>query len=304
MDKKYIVLLVLVCGILGGGLFVIRGTMDRVAPEIQLPEVQAEYNLSDTNEVLLKGVTAMDNKDGDVTDSLVVENVFTDDEKGTATVVYVAKDSSNNVTKATRYMTWNPENVQTEEVTEEVTEAPETEPKTEKQTEAETEEKSSEDSSEDSSDETELQTENTLSVSEMMHAAQTEEQTEEQTDVQTDAQTEAPAADIPEEDLDAYYEEIFAELSPEVPRLRLTNRKLEISVGDTFDPLIYVQSIVDDYDNKYELWRHISIEGEVNTKVPGIYQLIYTATDSSGNSSNRAMLLVDVQGEYDDETEE
>lgn len=302
MDKKYIILLVLVCGILGGGFFAIRSTMDRVAPEISFSEEQAEYHLSDTKEVLLQGVTASDDVDGDVTDTLVVENVFTDDAKGQATVVYVAKDSSNNVTKTSRFMIWNPENNETETEseteTEVVTEAPQTEPETEEESESEA-------ASEAEAETAEAQT----------AAAQTEEteteaaviaEEKQSEEPETQEQTESEAIVIPEEeeDLDAYYAEIFAELSPERPRLRLTNRKLAVSVGDSFDPLIYVQSIEDDYDNKYELWRQISVEGEVNTKVPGIYQLIYTATDSSGNVSNRAMLLVDVQGEYEDETEE
>lgn len=289
MDKKYIVLLVLVCGILGGGLFAIRGTMDRVAPEIQIPEAQAEYHIGDTKEVLLKDVTAVDDKDGDVTDSLVVENVFTDEEKGVATVVYVAKDSSNNVAKVTRYMTYTAE-TQTEEQTEQETEkqtaAPQAKPKKETEQESETVAVLP--------GETETQqTEDVASVSEIMYGMQ---------------ESETQAADVQpvveEEDLDAYYEGIFAELSSEVPHLRLTNRKIVIKVGDSFDPLLYVQSITDDYDNKYELWRQINVDGEVNTKIPGIYQLIYTATDSSGNVSNRAMLLVDVQGEYGDETAE
>lgn len=301
MDKKYIILLVLVCGILGGGLFAIRSTMDRVAPEISFPEEQAEYHLSDTKEVLLQGVVASDDVDGDVTDTLVVENIFTDDAKGQATVVYVAKDSSNNIAKVSRFMSWSPETeaeTETETETEELTEAPETETETEEESESEdASEVQTETAAESETEEAETETAAPAAV------IVEEEQTEES---ETQEQTESETIVIPEddEDLDAYYEEIFAQLSPGTPRLRLVCRKLQISVGDSFDPLIYVQSIEDDYDNKYELWRQISIEGEVNTKVPGIYQLIYTATDSSGNVSNRAMLLVDVQGEYEDETEE
>ena len=51
---------------------------------------------------LLEGVTATDEKDGDVTDSLVIENIFPNDDHTSASVVYAAKDSHNNVSKATR----------------------------------------------------------------------------------------------------------------------------------------------------------------------------------------------------------
>lgn len=305
MNKKYIILLLLVCCVLGGGLFAVRGSLDRTAPEIKLPEGQAAYHREDTEEILLQGVTAVDNEDGDVTDSLKVENIFTDDANRVASVVYVAKDSNNNVTKATRQMTWDPEQAETEAESE--TES-ETEPET--QTQPVTETESETESESDEVTESESESETVQDVSVMANETQTEEQSgteavteESETTTETELQT---AALDPEEiaDLDAYYEEVFAQLPAECPRLRLTNRKIEISMGDTFDPLIYVQSIEDDVDNKYELWRQISVEGEVNTQIPGIYQLIYTASDNSGNVSNRAMLLVDVQGEYGDETEE
>ena len=51
---------------------------------------------------LLEGVTATDDKDGDVTSSLVIENIFPNDDRTSASVVYAAKDSHNNVTKVTR----------------------------------------------------------------------------------------------------------------------------------------------------------------------------------------------------------
>ncbi len=42
---------------------------------------------------LLEGVTATDEKDGDVTDSLAIENIFPNDDHTSASVVYAVKDS-------------------------------------------------------------------------------------------------------------------------------------------------------------------------------------------------------------------
>ena len=47
-------------------------------------------------------MTAVDDCDGDVTDSLEIENVYVEENDGKATVVYVARDKSNNIAKAKR----------------------------------------------------------------------------------------------------------------------------------------------------------------------------------------------------------
>ena len=64
------------------------------------------YTAGDSYDGLLDGVTATDNKDGDVTESLVVESVYPNEDGQTATIVYVARDSRNNVGKANKVVTY------------------------------------------------------------------------------------------------------------------------------------------------------------------------------------------------------
>ena len=52
-------------------------------------------------------MTAVDDKDGDVTDTLIVESIKPQPTGDEAVVTYVAKDSSHNVTKATRKVTYS-----------------------------------------------------------------------------------------------------------------------------------------------------------------------------------------------------
>ena len=63
------------------------------------------YTSDMTTEDLLEGVKAVDKRDGDVSASLTVENVYPNEKGDEVTVVYVAKDNSNNVTKVTYHMT-------------------------------------------------------------------------------------------------------------------------------------------------------------------------------------------------------
>ena len=69
---------------------------------IQVPAEQISYREGAETKELLKGVTAMDDRDGDVSDSLLVEKVLPSDDGSTAQVIYAAMDKSNNVTKAYR----------------------------------------------------------------------------------------------------------------------------------------------------------------------------------------------------------
>lgn len=78
------------------------GMSDSNAPVIAMDAGSIEVSCDASDEELLAGVTASDKKDGDVTDSLMIESLsdFTDTGKRTMTVV--AFDSDNNVASATR----------------------------------------------------------------------------------------------------------------------------------------------------------------------------------------------------------
>ena len=75
---------------------------DTEAPKIAVDSQQLEVSVQDNKSVLLQGVTAMDNRHGDVTASLLVENIRLLDTDGTVTVTYAAFDRAGNVAKAQR----------------------------------------------------------------------------------------------------------------------------------------------------------------------------------------------------------
>ena len=103
MKKGIVAGLIVLCVALGAGTAAVVVTDDRKGPEIELPaDGNVTYEEGSDTATLLEGVTATDEKDGDVTDSLVIENIFPNDDHTSASVVYAAKDSHNNVSKATR----------------------------------------------------------------------------------------------------------------------------------------------------------------------------------------------------------
>ena len=75
---------------------------DTVAPKITVSDSGVPEMSVYAPEALLEGVTATDDRDGDVTASIVVENVSDIKKDGTVTVTYAAFDSSGNVAKTQR----------------------------------------------------------------------------------------------------------------------------------------------------------------------------------------------------------
>lgn len=99
----YAGLVALVIVLVAGAAWVVIN-QDRESPVISIDDSKLLSWHSDMDKSeLLRGVTARDDIDGDVTDSLMIESVKLDVEnRDKATVTYVAKDSSQNITKAIR----------------------------------------------------------------------------------------------------------------------------------------------------------------------------------------------------------
>ena len=77
-------------------------TLDRVSPQIQCNSEVLEISVKADDSALLAGVTAKDDRDGDLTDQIMVQGIsrlLTDD---TVRITYVVMDSSDNIASCTR----------------------------------------------------------------------------------------------------------------------------------------------------------------------------------------------------------
>lgn len=93
--------------ILSAVLFIFSGfylnrDVDAHGPEIHMDKTEIQVSINATEEELLQGVTAIDKKDGDVTDRLLVERMSMFLESGKRRVTIDAFDDNHNVTKAER----------------------------------------------------------------------------------------------------------------------------------------------------------------------------------------------------------
>ena len=85
-------------------IFKVRILDDRTGPVFHMDNRTVEVSVKDEQEALIKGLTATDAKDGDVSDSIIVESVGPFTGSGSRIVTYAAFDSDNHVTHTKREM--------------------------------------------------------------------------------------------------------------------------------------------------------------------------------------------------------
>lgn len=98
--------LIIGCAVLLLANFLMNMGRDEEAPVIKIEDKKITYTEGDDYAVLLEGVSATDNADGDITDKVFVEKIIPS-ENGEAVVYYGVLDMSNNVGTATRKVTYH-----------------------------------------------------------------------------------------------------------------------------------------------------------------------------------------------------
>ena len=256
MKKILLVISLLLLIFLAGTAGWLLMNRDQEGPQIAIDESAAVvYHANITDKELLEGVTASDEKDGDVTDRIVVESVEVHQEQSCAAVTYVALDNSNNVSRSTREIPLEAGYTSGEAVD-----------TAEEAADPDVDGEAAPDSAVTATPE----------VSETPDARESQEQQEGQT---------------PD---DGGQAERIAALSPEAPRLYLSQHQVTIQAGEDFHSLEWISDITDDSDDRNSLYRDIRVDGEVDANTAGTYELTYYVVDSSGNRSNEEVLTVTV----------
>ena len=82
-------------------------TRDKTPPTITDNLGPISISVADPTEALMQGLTATDNRDGDLTDKMIVERISRFFEKGVVNVDYVVFDQAGNIGRYTRTVTYN-----------------------------------------------------------------------------------------------------------------------------------------------------------------------------------------------------
>lgn len=100
--KLAIALFIISVGLYIGIQMLEEYTSDDTKPEIYTEETYLELSVDDPEEKLLEGLTAVDEKDGDLTDSIMIQGKSHFSDKGAVTVKYVVFDRDNNFAELSR----------------------------------------------------------------------------------------------------------------------------------------------------------------------------------------------------------
>lgn len=278
----------------------IKANKDIVPPVITFPEGTVSYTQGDDPQVLLSGVTALDERDGDVTDSIIISSIsVTDGEEAIA--VYHAKDTGNNVAMAVRSVRFTPNDAAG------ISGIPvNTEP-------ADIEVMPDADVPDQSLPET--PGDENYDASQAFHADVTDspaEGTDTEAAVTLEPQQESAdsvLASYESMDPDSYtgedMERIGAALRSETeaardslpegsPTIGLMVHAICQDIGSKLNPLDLISSIDDAEDSIEYIFGQIHVEGNAGftTDHPGKYVFRYYVIDSDGNMSNVARLYI------------
>lgn len=244
------------CIALAGAGYMTYKNQDRTAPEIKVDQSKKiAYTEGEDYEKLLEGVTAQDDKDGDLTSEVFVEKVVPVSKKK-AVVYYGVTDKAKNVGTASREVTYQAaEGSNAAEETTENTASEDTTQKTKKKPKKAKTKKTAEDK-------------------------KAEETTQD-----------AAAAEQPNTD----QQSATLQPNGTRPAMKLAEEAKTIARGTSFNALNEVTDAVDDKDDRDTLFRGLHIDGNYNVNQAGTYTLQYYVQDSDGNTSDPITFTLTVQ---------
>lgn len=247
------------CIALAGAGYMTYKNQDRTAPEIKVDQSEKiAYTEGEDYGKLLEGVTAQDEKDGDLTSEVFVEKVVPVSKKKAA-VYYGVTDKAKNVGTASREVTYQAaEDSDAAEETAQDTASEDTTQKTDEKSEKKTKKKSKK-----------------------AKAKKTAEEKKAEETAQ-----DAAAADQQSEALQP---------NGTRPAMKLAEDAKTIARGTSFNALNEVIDAVDDKDDRDTLFRGLHIDGNYNVNQAGTYTLQYYVQDSDGNTSDPITFTLTVQ---------
>ena len=247
------------CIALAGAGYMTYKNQDRTAPEIKVDQSKKiAYTEGEDYGKLLEGVTAQDNKDGDLTSEVFVEKVVPVSKKK-AVVYYGVTDKAKNVGTASREVTYQAaEDTDAAEETVQDTASEDTTQKTDEKSEKKTKKKSKKAKAKKTAEEKKAE----------------------------DTAQDAAAAD-----------QQSGTLQPNGtrPAMKLAGEAKTIARGTSFNALNEVTDAVDDKDDRDTLFRGLHIDGNYNVNQAGTYTLQYYVQDSDGNTSDPITFTLTVQ---------
>ena len=285
--------LLIVCGILFLG-------KDKNAPEILLSNVDFTYAKDAEQSDLFQWVTAIDKEDGELTDSVVIEKIVTDAEKGKATITYGVVDSAGNIGKVTCTVAMEVEETDSEKQDLKETNSEDRKSEEEVETESDSQEEESvveeneseEGPEEDGYKEGDLEEEysedeNKLEEEEAAEIENGEESSE--TEGGNDAEVLPTAGEAANR-----VQTVTSKQNWGRPTIVFRNQEVKVKAGESPKWVNVIEGLHDDKDNYETLLKSLKVS-EYDKNKAGTYNVTLTVTDGEGNESNAYPIKIVVE---------
>lgn len=259
--KIILTIIALVMGVVSVGVMVLS---DRKGPKITIDNREITYIEGSEKGTLLEGISAYDEADGDVSNTLMIKDITVLSGGNKARVTYVARDKRNNISEAYRFVTYIGSDNDGYELSDEELY--------------------------DSEFDEQVIANNEIEEEPIEDDIDIEEETEVSADAEVEAEADNEAGDEPAEE--AKPEEVKPEeKKPEepkkddkTPKITLKQKTVNINVGQTFNPSDYIAT--------KENASSIEIDGGIDVMTPGTYPLTFKVTGPDGKKASETLTVV------------
>ena len=278
IKRTLIILFVFSAALFGYGYYKTQTLRDHDGPKIEMTEDSITISVRDSELLLLQGINAYDAKDGNVTDSLVVQGLSKFVEKGRREASIAAFDSDNNVVRATRDV-WYSDYISPRFSLEKPLSFPV--------------------GTRDSVLEHAVKANDCLDgylsnkITVEMESSDDWIDTSVEGSVRLVYSVINSAGDIAE--LPVTVTVYNTSSYSRIPKIRLKRYIVYLAAGDSFSPKEYVLGMEEDEETLPADWRRIRITDPVDPSVPGVYEVIYSVSDESGRQVSKVYLPVVVE---------
>lgn len=255
-----------VTAVIFGYYFITEQQKDTTVPVITIDEDVIDVSLNADNAELLRGITAYDEKDGDITDKLIVESISRFTEPGVAVVSYAVCDNDSHVASASRTIRYigyeSPKFTLNDSLVFSLSER--------------------------------VQILDRLGAADVLDGdisskviITATDYTDNQTGIfQISAKAVNSRGDTITLSLPVYIED----MSESAPLIQLENHMLYLNVGDSYDPaenLVYAITA-----DGVMITEQVLIESNLDTAKPGVYQIHYYAADANERRGHEILTIL------------
>lgn len=286
---------------------------DRKAPAFSFQKSELIYREGIKQEALLEGITAWDDKDGDVTEKIVMEKTVKDEEENSITVFYAVSDSSGNIVKTSRVFPadfktvlaagerglWADADFNASEKEDETSEAENAEGEADESEDAsakklEEERKQIEEAAKQLAEEKKQLAEEKKALEEEKRRQAEEKQKADTAENRQPAENQNAAESKPKDRQQAEEKEENAKRDKgQKPVITLKAKEVNTTIGNPPAWVNLIQSLKDDRDDYETLFYSLSVS-KYDLSRAGSYPVTLTVTDSDGNVSAPVSLTIHV----------